>query len=247
MKNFILYLLLILVSSTACKKNNTEPEPKLPEMPVYTDSAAFVINGKQYSFTNRNGQGIGNRSVNLKPFSTPLSDRKLARYSNGLYWYGEQDSVLYSTQFNYNADHVGDVKFWFTKKYAKTAMNLEGSMWTPPSNSELFRLGKLPFAIDMERNATLDGIAIDISIKDLPSAVSSYIPGPWVLTSPTLSLEIQNNSTFEITKVIKLDDKYLVEAQFEMNVFDRTEKLYRVEKGFLRLITSMKPRWWVLG
>lgn len=52
-----------------------------------------------------------------------------------------------------------------------------------------------------------------------------------------------NNSTFEMIKVEKVSDseKYLVEARFALNLYDETGKLYRLENGFLRILTDMKP------
>lgn len=237
----ILSYLFLLVLFASCKKDSPIPDANSTKNTIiYTDSVSFVVNGRKYSFEPRHMVGMGNRQFNLKPYPTPIEGRRVARRSE-FYWYGAADSILYSAHYNFETwPELSEVNFLFTKKYRSDQLKKDVFL-VPDDNSELLKVGKQTFAVDLEQEATLDGIAIEARLSGIEHSLTSYIPNYYFWLPVILKKDIQDNSIFEITKVQKLDnDKYLVEATFELNLFDKDSKAYRLEKGFLRLVTDMK-------
>jgi hypothetical protein len=235
---YFLFAALILISS--CKKNTSGivPEKAL----IYRDSVSFFINGKNHISNQKNLAGIGNRQINIKPYATLLSNQDWEYNTGGYYWYGEKDSTLYDTFYGFTSEKdYTAIKISFSKKYHNNQLKKSPTMLVPADNSSIFKVGPQSFAVDLNLENTMDGISVVVRDQDLREELSSYIPGFSVVIRTSLTKDIQDNSTFEITKVQKLDDKlYLVEAEFAVNLFDKNGKLYRLEKGFLRLKTSMK-------
>ena len=191
--------------------------------------------------------GAGNKQFNLKPSTTAIPGRRVAR-ENGLYWYGPIDSTLYSAHYGLNSwggsssgKKSADIEFIFTKQYKNDQLRKDIHLFVPANNSDLLKVGKQGFAVDWAQEAAFEGVAMEVHISGVQGLLSTYIPefSDWRPTNLTKS--IQNNSVFEINKVEKLDNgMYVVEAMFEMNLYDQEDKLYRLENGFLRLVTNMK-------
>lgn len=238
--NYIFYLLIVGMLISSCKESDTAlvPEKKL----AFVDSVSFAINGKTYIANERDLNGIGNRQINIKPSATLIADQNWAYDTGGFYWYGEKDSILYDTFYGFSSkDYHNNIKISFSKKYNKNQLHKSSQLLVPDDNFDVFRIGRQSFAVDLNLENTMAGVSIEFQTNEIATQLSSYIPGFSILVKTSLTKDIQDNSQFEIIKVQKLDDKfYLIEAKFEMNLFDKNGKLYRVENGFLRLNTAMK-------
>lgn len=243
MKNIKRYsvLAIALISMVSCKKNNGEPVPAPEKVMHYQDSISFIIDEKQYSFDNKNSAGIGNQAINIKSSATIVNGGKLAYKTGGYYWYGEKDSTLYSVSYGFESRQLGEhFNILFTKKFKDSQLQRGHQLFAPKDHLDIFKLGKQRFAVDLEKENTMDGISIAFRGADINEELITRIPGFSILVRSSLTKDIQNNSSFEITKVEKLKDSiYLIEAKFEVNLFDENGKLYRLKKGFLRTTTSM--------
>jgi hypothetical protein len=175
--------------------------------------------------------------VNIKKSSSLITGGKLAYQTGNYYWYGVQDSTLYSVFYNFSAKQTGEeLRIYFTKKYNDNELQKVGALMLPKSNLEVFKVGNMPFAVDLEKENTMDGVAIDF--KNL----TTKIPGSSILVRSTLSTNIQNNSSFQITKVEKgKDGLYIIEAKFEANLYNDKDQPYRLKNGFMRIKTSAIP------
>ena len=184
--------------------------------------------------------GIGNRQINIKPYSALVSNQDWEYNTGGYYWYGEKDSTLYDTFYGFIEKDYSSINISFSKKYNNNQLQKRPTILAPADNSSIFKVGPQSFAVDLNLENTMEGISIVVLDRDMTGELSTYIPGFSILIRTDLTKNIQDNSKFVITKVQKLDEKlYLVEAEFAVNLFDKNGKLYRLEKGFLSLKTSM--------
>jgi hypothetical protein len=239
--NFLKYLTFIIVLSgfLSCKKSidaepvNTEPKSQTP----ISDSVSINLDGKQYVFKDFYSYGTGNRQTNVKPYPDSIPGRKYAYETAGKFWYGEKDSTMYSTYFESASNEYAIFDIYFNKRYAKTEMVRGTFLWVPKDQREIFKTGKKSFANDFEKENRLDGIVMELSIAG--KQLSSATPG-FSIAVQSHKTDLQKDSNFEITKLEQIEgDKYYIEAEFAMNLFDEQEKLYRVEKGFLRKIVNI--------
>lgn len=237
---YILPFLLIALSSCDKKKNEIAPEPVIKKTAT-SDSISFSMGGQLYAFGQRYKAGTGNSPVNIKSSSTKTSENKLAYETGGLYWYGTPDSTLYAINYGFASKPSGNnLSVYFTKKYKDSELKKGAVLLHPESNSDLLRKTKLPFAVDYGKENTMDGVIIEL--YDRGKLLSTTIPGFSILVRSKLKNDIQNNSSFEIIKVEHLqDDRFLIEAKFDANLFDEEEKLYRITNGFIRFSTNMNP------
>lgn len=232
---------LAIIFVVSCEKINNENIAQVPERISYKDSVSFSINDKAYAFDYTYSSGISNRAINVKPSQIIINDGKLAYQTANYYWYGEKDSTLYAVSYALESKRPGeDFKVWFTKKYKDSQLQRGFQLYAPKNHLEIFKTGKQSFAVDLDKENTAEGIAIDFDGTGISSHLSSSIPGSSIVQRSDLKKEIQKNSSFEITKVEKIKDNvYTIEAKFELNLFDIREQLYRVQNGFLRITTSM--------
>jgi hypothetical protein len=239
--NFLKFLSFILVLSgiLSCKKSiDTEPiNTELELRPAILDSMSFELDGKQYHFANDYSAGIGNMQTNIKPYADSIPGRKLANETAGKFWYGDKDSTMYTSYFGFISKENASLKIYFNKKYATSEMVKGIFLWLPKDQREIFITGKKSFAIDFEKENRFDGIVLEL--WNGSSQLSSATPG-FSIAVQSHKTDIQNNSTFEITKLEQIEgDKYYIEAEFAMNLFDNQEKLYRIEKGFLKKVVNI--------
>lgn len=243
MKNLSLYhLIFVLLFITACNKKN---DPTASVEKAFRDSLSFEINGKAYSYNGRFLVGSGNRQINLKPYDSMLEGRRLARGFNGHYWYGAVDSILYEARFESQTSlESGQVNVIFTKQFKTDQLKKNIFLFVPTDNKTVIKAGQVPFAVDYEQENTTEGVVVEANLNDIAKSLTSYIPTEEAVRVKKLKKDLQNNSSFEIIRLQKLSDseKYLVEARFELNLYDDTAKMYRLEKGFMRLLTDMVPR-----
>ncbi|EOR94238.1 hypothetical protein ADIARSV_2589 [Arcticibacter svalbardensis MN12-7] len=231
-------LLCILLS---CKKTSPvesiEPEPISSQ--IAKDSISFSINGINYSFNNTNLIGIGNSQINIKAFNDAIPGRDYAYKTAGKLWYGNPDSTMYSSIFGMRSsiNQEAILKIYFNKKYKTTELVESIQQMIPKNQSDIFKPGIQSFAIDFEKENTREGVVLSLYTQGI--SLSSTKPG-FSIYLQSHKMDIQDNSSFEFLKVEHIkDDKYLLEAVFSMNLFDQDEKLYRVEKGFMRKNINM--------
>src|SRR4051812_27359686 len=117
-------LIFILLVTLSCKKTTliqtVEQETKASLIP--TDSVSFTINSKQYLFDRTNTTGVENSQINVKPYNEAIPGRKYAYETAGKFWYGDQDSTMYSAFFGLQAanEQDGVLEIHFNKKYKLT-------------------------------------------------------------------------------------------------------------------------------
>jgi hypothetical protein len=241
MKTNAFYFLVFIISFTACKKNSVDVSTGAAS--TYADSISFSINGKSTVFSERNSSGSGNRQINIKPSMALIDGREWEYQTGGFYWYGEKDSLLYDKFYGFNTkDNTSTINISFSRKYHRNVLKEVFPVLAPADNSEIFKVGRQPFAIDLNLENTREGISIEVRSQELGGQLSTYIPAFSILIRTDLDMNIQKNSIFEITKVQKLNESlYLLEGNFDVNLFDRSGKLYRLERGFFRFKASMRP------
>ncbi|WP_158826346.1 hypothetical protein [Mucilaginibacter lacusdianchii] len=236
-----LTVLIVVAALQSCKKDNGQqaepPAPVSEKAIVYTDSITFSLNNKIYAFDQRFTTGVGNQPVNIKKSASVIEGGKLAYETGGYHWYGVPDSTLYSVSYGFMLKETSKrLSIYFNKKYNDKELQKEGLLLKPKSNLEIFKVGNIPFAVDLDKENTMDGVAIDFD------NLTTKIPGATILVRSSLSTSIQNNSSFQITKVEKLKDSiYLIEAKFEANLYDENAQLYRLKNGFMRIRTIVTP------
>ena len=235
---------LIIICASSCKKNTSETLHETKTEVILKDSVSFIVNNTQYVFNEKNTFGVSNRAVNIKPSKTLIKDGKLGIETGGVYWYGTKDSTMYSVFQRLGSNKLGEeFGISFNKRFSDNQLHKSAALLVPKDNAEIFRLGKIPFAVDLDKENTMDGISIDFRAPGLTKNLSTVIPGFSILVRSGLKKDIQDNSSFEITKIEKIQDStYLLEAKFELNLFNTDEQLYRVKNGFLRLRVNMVPR-----
>ena len=239
MKHLTISFLLFFFILASCKKSVVELERNMP----YADSVSFSINGKNYVCAERNTSGMANRQINIKPSDTVITGRRWQYMTGKFYWYGEKDSTLYSISEDFLADSTygyTHIDISFNKKYGNNQMK-RNFFLHPIDSSLIFKKGKQPFAVDLNLENTMEGVAIEVHTKEAVGLLSTYIPGFSILINTKLPRTIQDESSFEITKLQLLENGiYLVEARFEVNLFDEKGKAYKLKNGFLRFKTNMK-------
>lgn len=259
MKSYLFFLtILILFITVSCRRasEETAPEPEVTKEIFYQDSVSFTISGKKYVHDHCYSRGISNMQVNLKPYKEKLEDRILAYGSEGNYWYGAKDSTLYETRRTFGGtDEPGNICISFSKKYHNSQLRQASVYLIPRDTRPIFTTGKKTFAIDLDKMNTTDGIGIIAHIQnneDKLEEMTTFFPNRSLLAKTTLDKDLQNNSTFEIVKFEKLNygwylesgNMYLIEARFEVNLYNKKEEIYRLENGFIRFVTSLNNQYY---
>lgn len=241
------FLLLIpiafcLISFVSCQKENNDTDLGEHESDkgIYTkDSIFFTLDGKEYSSTELYGAGVGNKQINIQPFSNEIAGRDYAYSTGGYWWYGERDSLLFEQLFRFRDDEFLNISLGFSKKYHKSDLVEKSNYMAPKDYEPLFEVGETSFATDYNMENTREGVSIEVSSPQ--GELTSYIPGFSILIRSDLTNDLQDNSTFEIIKVENIkQDKYLVEARFEANVYASDERVYRIKNGFVRFKTRLE-------
>jgi hypothetical protein len=173
-------IFIILICLFSCKKNNNEITAEIVREKAisYPDSISFVMNEKEYIFNEKYRAGMGNQPINIKPSAKVIKGGKLAYETGGYYWYGEQDSTLYSRFYNFSSKPNGNnFKISFTKKFKDSQLHTGATLLYPESDLDIFKVGKASFAVDLEKENTMDGISIDFYKVDINKVLSTKIPG----------------------------------------------------------------------
>jgi hypothetical protein len=62
---------------------------------------------------------------------------------------------------------------------------------------------------------------LEVNLSEIPDVLVTYIPGFSILIRSNLKKDIRDDATFKIEKCEKFDNElYLIEAKFEVNLFD---------------------------
>jgi hypothetical protein len=244
MKNLSLCLIVVFcwMAMQSCKKGSEEVVPtpvvNTNKPVVYKDSVYFTINQTKYVFDQWLGFGAANYPVNIKKSLVKIADRKLAYETGGYYWYGAPDSTLYAAKCILYSNTLGDFELSFTKKFKDSELVRYMTLLYPQSHEQLFKTGEFGFAVDLGKANTTEGVVLEFYESNLNSLLSSNIPGDSKEGSDAKK-GIQHDSSFNVTKVEKTKEgMYIIEARFELNLFDKNGHLYRLKDGFLKVLTA---------
>jgi hypothetical protein len=235
----LLYLLITIFIISSCKKTDKNLSK---DSIIVSDSISFYVDNQLYVFNKRNITGIGNQQVNIKPSQNKLIGRESAYETGNLFWYGDKDSTLYHINYGFisSQDVSNTFEIFFNKKFNNKELFLDNSILIPTDNLDLYKVGKKEFAIDLNLQNTTDGISIKFYSKDLKQTLISTIPGFSILDNSNLSKTIQDDSNFEITKFDK--ENRIIEANFNLNLFDKSGKLHRAINGFARFKVALASK-----
>ncbi len=229
---------LILIQS--CKKEaevTLPPDTGKPQIAAFKDSISFTVDETKYVFNDRYSAASGNHPVNIRKSDVKIPGWKLANETGGFYFYGAPDSTLYAAKYEVaSKDWEQRFKIFFTKKYKNSELEQKPVILYPKSHDDLFKVGMPGFAVDLNKENSTEGVAIELFDVSTGVTLMSMMPGFSILVRPDLKKDIQDDSNFTVTKVEKTADAYyIIEAKFELNLFDKDGKLYRAKNGFLRL------------
>ena len=215
----------------SCKKNinesTTDPQTNLGNI---TDSCSYTIDGMQFICDGPSTDGRGNAGANLDTTNNR--------------WKWDTDSIQYRVMYglerisNTPAPNDGRLIIYFVKKYGKNQLvNPIGGIMAPVTDTPLYLKGLQNYAIDFNRFNSQDGIALQVTNR---TGTSSEILFTYIDASPfsstTLNNDCQQNSQFEIIKVYTSPSGgRIIEAKFTANLFDKYERLKRLENGYLRI------------
>lgn len=215
----------------ACKKDRTtlpsevsKPDPLL----ALGDSCSFLVAGKSYTLMSQSPFSIRN---------APANRNKLDSVVKGIKYYsGDKDSIAFNRNYIFFNNAAGtNFRIYFIKKYNKKDMELNKlNLLQPKNGEELFQPGQYNYAVDYGREDATDGIALEFSDGDTFYSYSkAFIGRPALITK-----ESQQHSKFETIRFVKrTDGTYLLEAKFNVTVFDKDEVVKKnIENGYMRLI-----------
>jgi len=219
----ILGLLAVLIALSACKKENTVNEPSIT---LLKDSASYIVNGKKY---------VSNK-IERGPTFTTQSNTKITSGVNFNYLIqGDKDSILFVRDFTIKADKsfmiLSFIKVYNNAETENTNENNGGYLNYPKNKTDIFSKAMYKYSTDFWRNNSISGIAIRLinNNGDFKSYGQSDLAKPASVTQTD-----QIDSKFEIISIQKRKSDYLLEAKFNLNVFDDNKQVQKIENGYLR-------------
>jgi hypothetical protein len=225
MKNLILYCLIPILFFAACKKDirvNPITPIKTNAIVLASDSGSYTIDGKTYALDTQGGIEIGNTDA----------DRKLDSIIDQNHYYisGRKDSIFFYRTFNlYNSQSKQSIDISFFKKYAVKNM-IPAPIYYPQSQADLFQAGSYQYGTDYTRENATNGVAL--AVNGIGQTYSNNILG----MPSTVPAKAENNASFEITSFKKVDgSQYLLEAKFNVVIFDDSGTAKQVKDGYVRL------------
>ncbi|MFD2284679.1 hypothetical protein GJU39_03225 [Pedobacter petrophilus] len=226
----LLSLGMVLLCFAACKKDDAIIEPPIDKpdpLALLGDSASYTINGKLITVNKVNSFG----GFNLQPNSKVDSIVKYTHYISG-----DKDSIMFGQRYDiHDVDYHNDISVVFAKKFNKKNMNSNNGIWsnTPKNYLEMFYTGNYPYAVDLYKENTQNGIAIFVRNEKQFFKTSGQ---DYFGSATTITKDAQKDSKFEVIKLTKLKTgSYMLEAKFSATIFDENEKPKKVENGYLRL------------
>ncbi|MHA4894667.1 hypothetical protein ACXZ1K_07950 [Pedobacter sp. PWIIR3] len=215
-------LFIVLVMLSACKKESDLPAAET----VVSDSASYTVNGKNYVSSQ----------VEKDMTLTTQSNTKITSGVNFNYLIqGDADSLLFVRNFTIKANKSFMI-LSFLKVYNKAETefateNNGGWLNYPKDRTVIFAPGSYKYATDYWRNNSISGIAVRLINEngEFKSYTQSDLGKPASVTQND-----QRDSKFEIISIKKRKSDYLLEARFNVTLFDDNHKMQKVENGYLR-------------
>ncbi|HMI02768.1 MAG TPA: hypothetical protein VK541_09820 [Pedobacter sp.] len=218
-------LAIALFLFVACQKDMPLSEPQAPSE-ILKDSASFTIDGKAYT------SGKIEKGTTL----TTQSNLKITSGVNFNYLLqGDKDSILFVRDYTIKANGsfmiISFIKVYSNSETESTQENNGGYLYYPKNKTDMFSVGRYKYSTDFWRDNSISGIAIRVISDrgDLKSYSQSDLGKPASVTQAD-----QKESKFEIISLQKRDSGYLLEAKFNLNVFDENKRSQKIENGYLR-------------
>nr|WP_199157425.1 hypothetical protein [Pedobacter sp. ASV2] len=219
-------LIMALLCLAACKKNDPVIEPKNP-LELLKDSASYAIDGKTYTAIGIDKAGTFTTQSNLKITSGVNFNYELE---------GDKDFLLFVREYSIRAPYT-NIAVSFIKIYNKnetefTNENNGGYLNYPKNKTDIFSPGLYNYSTEFYRSNSTSGVAFTVSNQKgvYKSYSQSDLGKPASVTSSD-----QTGSKFEIISFKKRKNDYLLEAKFNLTVFDEHKNPLKIENGYLRL------------
>lgn len=217
-------LFTVLFMLSACKKENNVQEPTVK---LSTDSVSYTIDGKNY---------VSNQFEKGTTYTTQSNTKITSGVDFTYLIQGDKDSLLFVRNFAFWLDNTSFINLSFIKVYNKgetefASENNGGWLNYPKDKTAIFSQGNYKYATDFSRNNSMSGIAVRIVNRngDFKSYAQSDLGKPASVTQTD-----QKDSKFEIISIQKRKSDYLLEAKFNVIVFDDNKKVQKIEDGYLR-------------
>ena len=231
---------VLLVGFTSCKKTDMIDLPShvdVTKLTALSDSCSYTLDGISYIHYQAYEAGRRNAGANL---DTMNGD-----------WKWDSDTLQYVASYSIgspgvNAGSGGGLKVSFVKKFAKSQLTriMFPGIVGPLSDTLLYYpKGEQKYAVDYDRFNSQNGVTLEIitgNIGGVKSVLRTYST-EMVHFPTTINTDSQKNSKFEITNVHFFPanggwlDSHILEAKFSAVLFDKDEKPYRLENGYLRI------------
>lgn len=216
-------LFVVLLMLSACEKKNPAQESSLI---LLKDSVSYTVNGKKY-ISNKIERG------------TTLTTQSNTRITSGVNFnyriVGDKDSILFVRDFTIKADKsfmiMSFIKVYNNAETEHTNENNGGYLNYPKNKTDIFSPGMYKYSTDFWRNNSISGIAIRMinDNGDFKSYGQSDLG-----KSASVTQTDQIDSKFEIISIQKRESDYLLEAKFNLSVFDDNKQIQKIENGYLR-------------
>ncbi|WP_432714012.1 hypothetical protein [Pedobacter sp.] len=219
--------LSIIFMLAACDKENTELETEAePPLELLKDSVSYTVNGEKYTSSN----------VERASIYTTESNTKITSGVNFNYLIqGDKDSILFVRDFTIKAVNsfmfLSFIKVYSNAETTNTNENNGSYLNFPKNKTDMFSTGMYKYSTDFWRDNSISGIAIRMinTRGDFKSYGENDLSKPASITQTD-----QQNSKFEIISLQKRKSDYLLEAKFNLNVFDAKKQVQKIENGYLR-------------
>ncbi|WP_316762180.1 hypothetical protein [Pedobacter aquatilis] len=232
MKNFhYTCVILALFALGSCKKTNPdigkEPTVAPPVIAAVKDSITFIFNAIPVKINTTFSSAQGNR----------YADNKYVLSSNGVDYERlySKDELIYFTRKEL-AEQNSKITITFLKKFNRKELTSGGFILEPLSKNDalsLFSIGKQPFAEDFERENSINGVAVSVTLDG--QTYTSY--GPLALNRKSKLIKgFQSNGLFEITSIIPATNGgYNLIGKFSFLAFDGLEMPKNITDGQFRI------------
>ncbi|OWK72262.1 hypothetical protein [Pedobacter sp. AJM] len=217
---------MALMCLFACKKGDPVIESKNP-LELLKDSASYSINGKTYISMGIEKNWTYTTQSNLKITSGENFNYLLV---------GDKDSLLFVREYSIKAPYT-NIALSFIKIYNKNETefaneNNGGYLNYPKNKTDIFSPGSYKYSTEFNRSNSTSGIAFTlINQQGIYKSYSQSDLGK----QPSVTQIDQKDSKFEIISLKKQESGYLLEAKFNLNVFDENKKLLKIENGYMRV------------
>lgn len=237
---WLAFVASIALFISSCKKRTPVdvPVPIEPKPKAKFDSVYFEVGGKTYSAKPDLGgmNSMGNSGYRMKYLDGPTEGMTIyTEYGMSKKgWYAPTDSIYFYCENTYRQDGDAVFKISFSQGFHKNEMSKYGSFYFPNDTRNMLRKGKLSFATDFESTNSKNGVAI------LAGRYGRTGKPEFDYKEPLTNYP-QDDSVFEIINTEQINkNSYLVEAKFELNLYDDNRVKHRVKNGYIRFTLSSK-------